>query len=346
MFSTVLKEITGYLDKRFVLSIFFPSLTFWGLALVLVVITQGSAQTLKAWGRQPTEVRAFLIILFLAWVTFFAYLLANHLTALTRLYEGYWEWMPGHERIAGSRRRYYQAELTYLWQKLEALDKGKKELDCQLASTTIVENRETIGGELEGVEKERQRLYEEIYLYFPPPTRLDSMLPTRLGNILKSAELYPMLRYKIDAVLIWPRLYTLLPEAFSKTLADAKSSVDLMLIVSFLGFWFAILGGGYLLLARTTWTLFLITFWGGLLVGWLGYKSAIEAALAYAQLIKSAFDLHRGTVIKALGLKAPTSLKEERTLWDNVDKYLYRGFLEKPEAFQYAVPEKPKEGST
>lgn len=386
MFSTVLKEITGYLDGKFILSIFFPSLIFWGLAVCLVVITHTPTQFIATWSKQPVEISVFLIVLFLTWVTFCAYLLANSLTTLTRLYEGYWERIPGHRYFARSRRKYYQEQLAYLSDTLKVLreqrDRLKKELETtqsEIELKTRQDNQlnnelatlqseveqlqrieaerqsiatelkrtqaslEDIKEQLQQAEVERKRVYEEIYLYFPAQNRLNAVLPTSLGNILKSAELYPLLRYHIDAVLIWPRLYTLLPEVFAKTLSNAKSSLDLMLILSFLGFCFAFLSGIYLLVVGASWGIFLLCFWGGIAVGWLSYQSAVEAAMAYSQLIKTAFDLYRGSVIKALGLQLPSSLKEELIMWDNINLYLYRNLLEQPEAFKYAKPEESPE---
>jgi hypothetical protein len=360
MFTTVLKEITGYLDRRFILAVFLPSLILWTLGGGLWVNTHHLAQIIQMWSQQPTVIQGFYILLFLAWVTFFAFLLANCLTALTKLYEGYWEWIPWHEGITQRRKQRYQEELAYLDEtskvlaiRQEILKQQVEQLEIQLEIGPVGQDQEAVKRELDDsqaqlnrVTVESKSVYEEMYLYYPPPTRPDAVLPTRLGNILKSAELYPYLRYRIDAVLIWPRLYTLLPETFSKVLADSESSLDLMLVVSFLSYCVAIIGGGYLLLTQAAVSLFLLTFWGGLLVGWLGYRGALEAALAYGQLIKTAFDLHRGAVIKALGLKAPISLKEEQMLWDNIDKYLYRNFLENPAVYQYAANEPPKDGSS
>ena len=38
MFSTILKEVTGYFDKRALLSAFFPAMIFWGLTIILVML--------------------------------------------------------------------------------------------------------------------------------------------------------------------------------------------------------------------------------------------------------------------------------------------------------------------
>jgi hypothetical protein len=352
MFSTVLNGIASYLDKRFILSIFLPSLVFWALVGGLVTIARGSAETVKVWSSQPAEVQVFLLILFMAWVTFFAYLLANHLTSLTRLYEGYWDWIPKHQLFAEPRRRHYQTRLADLQETLENLGEQSRNLEHRLAGqqqrpkSERAEADQEIEAELKKIESDRQSRFMEMYSYFPPHTRPEAIMPTRLGNIFKSAELYPYLRYRIDAVLIWPRLYVLLPQTFSEALANIKSSLDLMLIVSFLSCWLAPIGLACWVSFSLGWVLSLLTFLGGLLVSWLAYRGAVKAAVAYGELIRAAFDLHRGTVIRALGLKTPTSLAEEHILWNNINTYLYRGFLKKQEAFQYASPSTPEDDTT
>ena len=53
-------------------------------------------------------------------------------------------------------------------------------------------------------------------------------MPTHLGNVLKAAELYSWERYQIDSIVIWSRLESDIPDAFSAPLQDAKTSLDLI----------------------------------------------------------------------------------------------------------------------
>jgi hypothetical protein len=57
-------------------------------------------------------------------------------------------------------------------------------------------------------------------------------MPTALGNVLKSAELYPWQRYRLDAVVIWSRLQPLLPTEFADLLQQAKTSLDILLTLA------------------------------------------------------------------------------------------------------------------
>lgn len=65
---------------------------------------------------------------------------------------------------------------------------------------------------------------------YPPRSRLHEVLPTRLGNILKAVELYPQMRYGIDAVLVWPRLFPPLPGQSLATLVTARAELSALLV--------------------------------------------------------------------------------------------------------------------
>jgi hypothetical protein len=51
--------------------------------------------------------------------------------------------------------------------------------------------------------------------------------PTALGNALRAAEVRPQVAYGLDGVVVWLRLYPLLPEAMRSLLGDAQSECQL-----------------------------------------------------------------------------------------------------------------------
>ena len=182
MWSNVFNEVSGLLDRRFLLNIFFPSLIFWGLLIVVILVMQGNVtDAIKIWEQQSSLLKTLALIALVAWVIFFSSILSSQITTLLRFYEGYWTFPLGHH-LKKSGKRWYGYRLESLNQRIDA----NKNAPC----------------------------YQDIYLFYPGRHRLDELMPTRLGNILKNAEVYPKLRYGIDSVLIWPRLYPLLPDAF------------------------------------------------------------------------------------------------------------------------------------
>ena len=294
MLSNVLSQITCMLDRRFLLNAFFPSLVFWGLLRVVFLIGQGNQiETVTAWNQQDSTLKILQLIGFISWATFFAGVLASQLTTILRFYEGYWNIPLRWFKAIGESR--YRTKLKGFDDRLER-DKNDP---C----------------------------YEEVYLYYPSQKRFHEVMPTRLGNILKSAELYPYLRYKIDAVNIWPRLYNLFPERFILSIGEARSALDFMLVLSFLSGIFALGSGGYLWIVGASWWLFLVCFWGGTLVSWLAYRGALGSAILYAEQIKVAFDLYRNELLKQMRLKLPSNLEEEIDQWNKLDKFLYRNDL-------------------
>lgn len=287
MFSNVLNEITSRLNNRLILTLFFPSLIFWGGLLTIYATVTGLTALLTQWIAQESGIQWLQIIIFLAWATFFAYLLSNQLVWLTKQFEGYWDWLP----ILGKwlkkiRIEYYQKVLRKIYDQDD---------------------------------------YERIYFTFPFPNEPNEVMPTRFGNIIKNSELYSYHRYDMDAVLLWPRIFAVLPETYVKTIDDAKGSLDFMLIVSCLSALFAFITGIYLIIVQGAWWLFLLCFLGGMTIAWLAYESALEAAITYGQLIKSTFDLYKGELWKQLGYEQPKSLDEERDSWRSLYELIYKG---------------------
>jgi hypothetical protein len=56
----------------------------------------------------------------------------------------------------------------------------------------------------------------------------------------------------------------------------------------------------------------------------VAYLNAAESALSYGELLKTAFDLYRWEVLKALHLDPPSDLESERKLWGEIAGLLYR----------------------
>jgi len=186
-----------------------------------------------------------------------------------------------------------------------------------------------------GKHQERQRsiaadprLFARRYADYP--LRTDDVMPTRLGNILRAAEDHPLDRYEINAVVVWPRLYVLLPDSFVAAIAAAKTPLDLMSVIGALATVFAVCGttiAGILL----PWYAAVACFGGGVAVMWLAYAGAVRAARPYAELIRAAFDVHRGLLLDALGLRRPRTYGEERRQWNQICHLWYQGAPEGPE---------------
>jgi hypothetical protein len=189
---------------------------------------------------------------------------------------------------------------------------------------------------------EAQRAQAKMYYWYPPADTPEQVMPTRLGNVLRASELHPSLRYSIDAAIAWPRLYGLLPDSFVESLGQAKSQMDLISVWTVLSLAFAVVGGGL--------AAFLLPFYAGAACAWLGalsaglsYHALVRNAIPYAELVKSAFDVHRYAIFDALGWKHPPDLDAENAQWTAITQLWYQVTPSNPEALGYpGSPRQPR----
>ncbi len=141
------------------------------------------------------------------------------------------------------------------------------------------------------------------------------LMPTRLGNILRAAELRPSMRYGLDAVICWPRLWLILPDSVTSTLSEARQALDSA--IRFMLWSMLFLGWG-------------ILAWWALPIGalglYVGYRRALSAALTYAILIESTFDMFRFDLYDALRLPKPSSSAEVGD-GERLTRFLLRGAI-------------------
>lgn len=146
------------------------------------------------------------------------------------------------------------------------------------------------------------------------PEQEQDLLPTRLGNILRAAERRPYHRYGLDAIICWPRLWLLLPEAVKKDLQAAQTELNNAVRLIF---W------SLLFLVWSIWAWWAIPL--ALMAAAFAYGWALDAAAVYATLIEATFDLHRPLLYNALGWTLPPDPAEERRVGRQLTDYLWRG---------------------
>ncbi len=159
-------------------------------------------------------------------------------------------------------------------------------------------------------------------------------MPTRFGNVFRSAEVYPALRYGMDGVLFWPRLYAVLPERVATALAETRSTVERLAALSCLSAVFAAGTGGYLLAARGAAAVYLACLLGGTLLAVACYLAAVHTATDYAEQVRAAFDVYRRDLAKQLDGEAADL---DSPQWSAVGRFWYRGVPRDTEV----VPDEP-----
>ena len=117
------------------------------------------------------------------------------------------------------------------------------------------------------------------------PSR-SQILPTRLGNAIKSFEEYPFLQYGMDAVILWPRIVAVASKDYLSGIDDTKTSLNFFLNSSFLS---AATSAALLTLGLAFKRPFAndltFTFWALEVIGlafasWLFYRSSVGRAAA------------------------------------------------------------------
>ncbi|MEZ5078270.1 MAG: hypothetical protein R2725_12615 [Solirubrobacterales bacterium] len=313
MISSILGQVTGQLEKRFVLNALFPALAFAiALGLAAAAGVDGVPAALDSWEDQDAAVKVVLVVGAVAAVFLGANLLATGMQSIIGLFEG------------------YVPPVSWLgpWARNRHLERVER----------LVEQE----GDSEDPKKSSEAA-DSLQRRYPPtprPLASDDLAPTRLGNLLRSAEKYPVERYGVDTVRAWPRLSPLLPESLTTEIAQARASMEFLLAVSFLAGVYAPLAAVFMIAAAAPlpWTLAALI--GGSAIAIAAYFAALGPASIYADLVRSAFDLHRLKLIAAMGKPMPATLSEERRTWRQLIRFLERGEPKKHADWRYAFSEK------
>lgn len=300
MFTEFWKSLGGSFDKRWLINAFGPALVFWGAGLWVWAQMVGPAQAIAVWNALDATARVFVGAAGLLLVFFTALLLEAFEGGLLRFYEGYW---PRRPRAA--RRRAADLE-----RKLQRRHELRTRLVSPEAPITPQERAELA------------RLNSELAHRPAEPGR---SMPTRLGDILRTAEDYPRDRYGLDPITFWPRLYPHLGDSLREALGEVQDQLDLTLrlntliivygvvwsaIVTFCGRWPVLV-----------WTL------PALLLAWPLRRAADQAASSYGELFRAAFDLHRFDAYEKMHWPKPTSPKGEKEHGEKLLLYLQSGRL-------------------
>jgi hypothetical protein len=169
----------------------------------------------------------------------------------------------------------------------------------------------------------------------------DDMLPTRLGNVLRAAEIRAGGRYGLDSILAFPRLYPQLSDRLATAWEDQTDQLDTAahLCVTFL--LATVLSGA--LLAPRGWDGYwlLIPVATGMLA-WISYRATIAAAKLQGVMMMAAFDLHRFDMLSQLRHPLPQDPRTEFEANERLSTFL-REATAKSRAGQFADGDKPME---
>jgi hypothetical protein len=276
-----------------------PALVFWVGALLAWAHHAGGLYELSkvtSWLNRQDTVNQLAVLVTAMLAVLASSVIIDRLTfPALRLLEGYWPgWLAPLRRGRIARVQARAATEDSDWQRLAAdvLARPESASAGQLAEFARLDQRR------------RRR-----------PSNPSRYLPTRIGNILRAAETQPSDKYGLDAVVIWPRLWLLLPDTSRQELQAARASLD--------GAVAAVLWG-LLFCAFAVWTPLVIPI--GLAVAvaavWFWVPARAET---FGDLLEAAYDLHRTALYQQLRWPLPTNPKEEPRHGEQLTVYLSRG---------------------
>ena len=282
------------------------------------------------------DTRAVLVVTFVTIVL--TGLLYNLNTPIVRMYEGYtWQ----YSFIGRWRTARYEAELK---PKLE-LRAQAQDLQMGMArqnKKASPEVQKTIGEQSRSLNAIRNQLGITVNHEFPP---LNLVLPTKLGNVIRSFESYPIHQFNMAGVTMYPRLIAVVDKEYAQQIDNAKSSLDFMINCSLLSAVLAVsllvAGLVYPIPLSTPgfaipWSIKIAFFF---FLSWAFYVSSLGRAREWGDLVKGAFDLYRWKLLKQLGFeRTPQSMEEERILWGEISAQVIYGDRRNARLLEYATP--------
>ncbi|WP_105972135.1 hypothetical protein [Streptomyces geranii] len=282
----------------------FAASVYWLVLSVLWLLGTGrpraeAALRLRDFGGLGAGEQVALLLIGLVVLAASSLLMQQLTLPALRLLEGYWpRWAePLSRRL---RERYIRRAAAYE-AEVEALLRRRLGLPAAQGGGPPLDVRELV----------RLGRLEERLRWTPRPERT---LATPLGNTLRAAETEPLDKYGLDATVLWPHLWTLLPDLLRQDLAAARRQVDSAVAA---GVW------GLLLLPaafRTPWALLALPFvyvmWCGVLPG---------ACREFGVLMGAAFDLHRGDLYRALRHPLPADAAAEIPAGERLTAAVLRG---------------------
>ncbi len=287
-----LEGISGKLAEQWVSSLLTPAFVFW-LAGLVAYCDRHSITTLEKGLKHYSEpIQIGILAIALCAIAASAFIAQRFDTEILRALEGYW--YPGLRRLLIPGTAFQQFRRRRLITRLKRIN------------PKLLNNSATPWERAEFVRCDR--------LLHQFPEKDHDLLPTRLGNILRAAERRPYYRYGLDAIICWPRLWLLIPEAVKKDIQTAQAELNNAVRL----FLWSSLG-----LVWSIWSWWIIPI--ALLSMLLAYNWALDAATVYAELLESIFDLHRQLLYQALGWKKTEDPTEERRVGKQLNDYLWRG---------------------
>jgi hypothetical protein len=278
----LLERVAGLFARRFVLNAFLPVLLLVGTTVAVTLFAIGALDVVaEAWKKLDGFGMVLVVLSCLTLTWFAAGVMTSQFRNLTQLYEGY--------PLGRWWKGVNSALVEYHFRRSQSWFRNPAKFD-------------------------------DAFYSYPEGPRED-FLPTALGNVLRSAEYYPLYRYEIPTTFLWPRLFYVAPERFRRDIEEFRTDYEWLLGVSFLSVLATFVSALVQLLAGSQWWLFALTLGGGSLLALGAYRASVTAAEEYGAQLRAGVDLYRTDVLALLRWKVPDNLAQERQIWSEVRRF-------------------------
>jgi hypothetical protein len=286
--------LTSRLDTRFLVVTVIPNVLFFGyMGFLIAAGAPGHAPSLARALKMldGLTIRQGIIILLAVLVISVA--IHPLQTPLIQLVEGYWEGLPFGSAASGLFTQRLRHELH------QAAD--QEWLDS-LPEQSAAEARR------------RQHWL---------PAKEGDLLPTDLGNTLRTGETRAGDRYGLDMEIAMPRLAPLLSDASQAELSDRRNQLDAAARLC-VAAGLSTVGGLCVLLWHESWLFLPVATY---VLCWACYRAAVAAARSFSVSLAVAVDLNHLQLFDALQLERPASLADEYEINTAIIGFLFRDGL-------------------
>lgn len=270
---------------------------------------------------------AFAVLLAIVAIAVLAALVQPFQVRVVRLLEGYWEGWSATARIAPFFVEFQRRRMVRLWEREEALftmtAQGAPTADGLGRQAAALREQARTAAALSRVRQRILRYPEPPVVGFHLPGEYSGqepvpLLPTALGNALRTGERSAGERYRLNTIASWPRIYPLLSTKLAEVCDAARDAVDTAanLTVSF--FLTTVLATAGLCHEPIYYWIPLTT----LALTCLSYTGSIAAAMRFGTCLQVAYDLHRFDMLKAMHYRLPRTRDEERADFTALSKFL------------------------
>jgi hypothetical protein len=270
--------------SRFVLAWMVPSFTTVALFAVFVFGEMDGLPVLESASKMAGRGNFEASVLIVSFGVLVALISAFTALPMTRILEGYQ--LPG-PLARWFRRRQLRRQLRLRRMALHYLRRGTRAKQRYLL------------------------LAEELEAY---PDSPGDLMPTRLGNAYKSAEVYGDRKYQLDSQTLWHEIISVAPDRLCRSYEDAQAQIDF-----FLGFvsQFTLLALVSVLTAVGSEAPGLLVLAAVLLIlSRLAYLGAVRNMGEVRSTIQALVNVTRPALANTLGYKLPPTLEKELEFWE------------------------------